>query len=126
VTRWKDLGSWLKHEADLVRDGLVEGHQRWTDLITLPDADDVHVVAAAIECGATVIVTENIKDFPRASLAPFGMEAERPDALAIRCIETNPVLAARVVTDHPNPAVFLEHLGRSLPRAATLLTELLG
>jgi hypothetical protein len=40
-------------------------------------------------------------------------------------METDPVLATRVVTDHPNPVVFLEHLGRSLPRAAALLAELL-
>lgn len=122
----EDLGSWLKHETDLVRDGLVEGHQRWCDRITLPDAADVHVVAAAIECGATIIATENLKDFPESVLASFGMEAERPDALAVRCIDANPVLATRVVMDHPNPAVFLAHLGRSLPRAAALLADLLG
>jgi hypothetical protein len=120
-----DLGSWLKHEADLVRDGLVDDYQRWFDQIQLPDASDVHVVAAAIQCGATIIVTENVKDFPPECLAQFGLEAERSDALAVRCINANPVLATRVVTDHPNPVRFLERLRLSLPEAAGLLTDLL-
>jgi hypothetical protein len=122
----EDLGSWLKHEADLVRDGLVEDYRRWFDQVALPDASDVHVVAAAIQCGATIIVTENIKDFPPECLEPFGLAAERPDSMAVRCVNANPVLAARVVTEHPNPALFVERLSSSLPRAAGLLAELLA
>jgi len=52
------------------------------DLITglsLPDTNDRHVLAAAIRCGAGVIVTFNLKDFPDACLAPYGVEAQHPD-----------------------------------------------
>jgi len=45
----------------------------------LPDPHDRHVLAAAIRCGASVIVTFNEKDFPQAALAPFGIEAQHPD-----------------------------------------------
>lgn len=47
--------------------------------LTLPDRDDRHVLAAAIRCGAGVIVTFNLKDFPDVLLAPFGIEAQHPD-----------------------------------------------
>jgi predicted nucleic acid-binding protein len=47
--------------------------------LSLPDQDDRHVLAAAIRCGAGVIVTFNLKDFPDKQLAPFGIEAQHPD-----------------------------------------------
>ena len=52
------------------------------DLITglsLPDTNDRHVLAAAIRCGAGVIVTFNLKDFPDTCLAPYGVEVQHPD-----------------------------------------------
>lgn len=48
-----------------VRDCLVTGFQPLIPAIQLPDPDDRHVVAAAIHCGASLIVTFNLKDFPR-------------------------------------------------------------
>ena len=62
-----------------VRDCLVEGYEPFIETIELPDPDDRHVVAAAIKAGADVIVTYNLKDFPEASLAPHGIEAQHPD-----------------------------------------------
>ena len=47
--------------------------------ITLPDPDDRHVVAAAIAASASVIVTWNIRDFPEAELARYGIRRETPD-----------------------------------------------
>ncbi|MDX6744469.1 PIN domain-containing protein [Actinocorallia sp. A-T 12471] len=58
---------------------LVEGYEGLIDGIKLPDPDDRHVVAAAIRCGAEVIVTSNLRDFPAAALAPYGLEAKGPD-----------------------------------------------
>ena len=46
----------------------------------LPDADDVHVLAAASDAGADVLVTLNLRDFPRGDVAAEGMRAEAPDA----------------------------------------------
>ena len=50
------------------------------DGLKLPDVDDRHVLATAIRCGASVIVTFNEKDFPSNALEPFGIEAQHPDA----------------------------------------------
>lgn len=46
----------------------------------LPDAADRHVLATAIEAGAPVIVTFNLKDFPKRALFEHGVTAEHPDA----------------------------------------------
>ncbi len=41
-----------------IPDGLVTGHETLITGLTLPDADDRHVLAAAIRCNASVIVTD--------------------------------------------------------------------
>jgi hypothetical protein len=62
-----------------VPNGLVEGYERLIDTLQLPDPDDRHVLAAAITAEADVIVTLNLKDFPREALQPYGIEAMGPD-----------------------------------------------
>jgi predicted nucleic acid-binding protein len=44
-----------------VADCLVEGYEPLIDGLKLPDPDDRHVLAAAIKCGARVIVTSNVR-----------------------------------------------------------------
>ena len=55
-----------------VPDALVSGHEALVEGLHLPDPDDRHVLAAAIRCGASVIVTFNQKDFPTVTLATYG------------------------------------------------------
>ena len=62
-----------------VPDALVSGYEDLIDGLTLPDADDRHVLAAAIRCGASVIVTFNERDFPKDLLAAYGVEVQHPD-----------------------------------------------
>lgn len=45
---------------------------------TLPDANDTHVVRAALAARASVILTFNLDDFPVTSLAPLGIRAQAP------------------------------------------------
>jgi predicted nucleic acid-binding protein len=47
--------------------------------IELPDPGDTHVVAAAVQTRASVIVTNNLKDFPDATLNPLGLQARSAD-----------------------------------------------
>jgi hypothetical protein len=52
---------------------LVTDYQSLISSLSLPDLNDRHVLAAAITCGANVIVTSNLKHFPAATLAPFNL-----------------------------------------------------
>lgn len=58
---------------------LVTGHEVLIDSITLPDQDDRHVVAAAIQTRAESIITFNIKDFLDDCLNQFSLQAIHPD-----------------------------------------------
>lgn len=62
-----------------IPDALVSGHEALIADLELPDPSDRHVLAAAIHCKASVIVTFNLKDFPGAVLAPLHIEAQHPD-----------------------------------------------
>lgn len=62
-----------------VLDCVVTGYEALIPTLTLPDETDRHVLAAAIHCGAEVIVTFNLKDFPQEVLQHHGIEAQHPD-----------------------------------------------
>lgn len=62
-----------------VPDCLVTGYEPIIDGLVLPDPKDRHVLAAAIRCGAQIIVTHNLKDFPADILEQYGIEAIHPD-----------------------------------------------
>lgn len=67
----------LMNEA--VRDCLIEGYEPLIDSLDLPDPKDRHVLAAAVKAGAQVIVTRNLRDFPKGRLAPWNIRAKSPD-----------------------------------------------
>lgn len=48
---------------------------------------DRHVVAAAIKAKAELIITFNLKDFPKESLEPFGIEVQHPDDFLLALCE---------------------------------------
>jgi len=66
---------------------LVEGYEALIADLSLPDPNDRHVLAAAIHGDASVIVTFNLRDFPREALAPFGIEARHPDDFILQLLE---------------------------------------
>ena len=73
----------LERTRDLMdratRDGLIMGYDELIPSLSLPDAGDRHVLAAAIVGRCDVIVTQNLKHFPAATLEPYGIEARHPD-----------------------------------------------
>lgn len=78
-------------------DAEVDGWEGLDGSYSLPDADDEHVVAAAVVAGAGAIVTDNIKDFPVRRL-PAGLEVLRPAVFAENTVALDPVRAHAAVT----------------------------
>jgi len=62
-----------------VRDVIISGYEALVPCLDLPDADDRHVLAAAIVGRCDVIVTQNLRDFPATILIIYGIEALHPD-----------------------------------------------
>lgn len=80
-----------------VRDCLVIGYEPLIDAIELPDPADRHVVAAAVKAGADVIVTYNLKDFPKEALKPHGIEAQHPDVFLTHALDLSAGLVCEAV-----------------------------
>lgn len=62
----------------------------------LPDADDEHVLAAAVVGGAGAIVTSNLKDFP-GDLAPSRIDIVDPAQFALDQVQQHPPAGLRAV-----------------------------
>jgi hypothetical protein len=97
-----------------VDDALVSGYEHIVGQLTLPDADDRHVLAAAIHGGANVIVTVNLRDFPMDVLTTHGIKAQHPDAFIRARLHDQPdeVLAAlhELRLDLKNPPISMPEL----------------
>ncbi len=108
--RWTDrihdewIDNLLKNRTDLTRerltrtrtlmnesvpDCLVTGYEGLIETLDLPDPNDRHVFAAAIRCQAGVIVTFNLKDFPKTALEQYGLEVQHPDQFVLHLIDLN-------------------------------------
>lgn len=74
---------------------MVTGFEKYIPELKLPDPQDSHVVAAAIEGGCDAIVTFNLKDFPSKVLDPYGLVALHPDLFISQCFADDP---AQVLT----------------------------
>lgn len=66
--------------------------------LSLPDKDDVHVLAAGIASSADILLTMNMKDFPRHIVGEEGMALASPDLFLLSLLEEAPE-AMRAVAD---------------------------
>lgn len=53
------------------------------------DKKDRHVLAAAIQAPAKILVTFNLRHFPAQSLSPYAIEAQHPDAFLMHTYDTD-------------------------------------
>lgn len=93
LERTRDLMNTNAHNS------LVTGYEPLIASLRLPDPNDRHVLAAAIQARADVIVTFNLSDFPAIVLAGYGVEAQHPDGFISHLIDTVPdeaIAAARL------------------------------
>ena len=68
-------------------------------VLTLPDPDDVHVLAAAIAGHADCIVTANLVDFPASVLEVHGVTAVHPDDFLMAQFDLDQVRAIAALRD---------------------------
>ena len=105
--RWTDeiISEWtrslLKRRPDLKRsiaaqqeklsavfpEALVTGYEPLKSGLKLPDKGDLHVLAAAIQCGAQHIITDNVRDFPASALEVHCIEAIEADEFLARTFD---------------------------------------
>ncbi len=113
-----------------IPDGLVTGYEPLIEGLDMPDPDDRHVLAAAIVTRADVIVTMNLRDFPVALLAPFGIEAQHPDDFVRHALDFDVATAIGAVKAHraalknppKSPTEYIDTLySQGVPKSANTL-----
>lgn len=127
LERTRNLMDAATHES------VVEGYAYLIPDLQLPDDNDRHVLAAAIVGGCRTIVTQNIKDFPKEILTPYGITAETPDRMLCEILVERPASFVRAVTrvrerlKNP-PMTQAQHLQvlerQNLPMTLALLKEI--
>jgi predicted nucleic acid-binding protein len=81
------------------RDTEVTGHEGLIPQLQLPDPDDRHVLAAAIQAEAREIVTANVKDFPGDILVAHAIRASTPADFLTGLIREFPQLLVEIVQE---------------------------
>lgn len=74
----------------VIPDCLITGYEELIPTLQLPDAEDRHVLAAAIHGGVAILVTSNTRDFPAELLAHYGIERFTPDEFAEYLLDNDP------------------------------------
>lgn len=98
----------------------------------LPDPDDVHVLAAAVDGDADELLTLNTRDFPTNALAGEGILRRHPDEFLLEQFRADPARITDVVThvlkrakshgiDTSNPRALLKKA--RIPRVAKALDQ---
>jgi len=79
---------------------LVSGYEVHIPALKLPDENDRHVLAAAIQAGASVIVTYNLSDFPHEALSLHGVRALHPDGFLVSLMRHESSRFIRAMQSH--------------------------
>ena len=82
---------------DAFEDARIEGYEGLIDGVTLPDPDDRHVVAAALQGRGDSIVTANIRHYPESVLDPLNIDVIHPDSFLLDQLDLAPALILDVL-----------------------------
>jgi predicted nucleic acid-binding protein len=118
---------------DAIEDSVIEGYEYLIGSLTLPDANDRHVLAAAIVGHADAIVTFNLKDFPQQEIMErHKIEVIHPDDFLIFQYDLNNVEFLSTIKEMrgkmKNPPLTAEKLANSfavagLPQTAARMQD---
>ncbi len=115
-----------------VHDCLVRGYKKLIPQLSLPDKNDRHVLAAAIQGSVQIILTYNLKDFPTKIIKEYSVKAEHPDMFLHHLLQQYPeqfcvaIKRLRLSLKHPpvNEKKYLEVLAKQrLPKMVTALQD---
>lgn len=67
--------------------------------LSLPDPDDVHVLATAIDGGAEALMTLNLRDFPTNTLSAHGILRRDPDGVLLEAFHADEAAIRKIVQD---------------------------
>jgi hypothetical protein len=88
--------------------------------LSLPDPDDVHVLAAALAGHADCIVTANLKDFPTEAVGALGIEVIHPDQFIVAQWDLDQLVAVaafkRMRARWKKPSATPEHFAEAMER----------
>jgi predicted nucleic acid-binding protein len=107
------IGELRKHFADA---WVADGYKQLIPAMR-NDPKDRHVIAAAIKCGAEVILTYNTKHFPAEQLLAQDIVAKTPDEYLVEMYSINPEIVVHVLHQQGaelNPARSIESVLKSL------------
>ncbi len=130
--RHPELAGRFTTRRDEMRDAVIdwevkaEGWEALAPSLTLPDPNDVHVLAAAIAGHADCIVTTNLKDFPASVLEVYGLIALHPDDFIVAQLDLDlyPALGAfkAMRARKRNPAYTAEEFAAAMERNGLVAT----
>jgi predicted nucleic acid-binding protein len=93
IKKWNKTEEQANRREDALRthfpEALVTGYEHLISAMT-NDAKDRHLLAAAVMCGAKLIVTYNSKDFSKESRDPYGVECQGPSTFLIGLYDLDP------------------------------------
>jgi hypothetical protein len=111
-------------------DEMVTRHRELIDSMPI-NVKDRHVMAAAVSSGSQIIITQNLRHFPKKLLAPYEIEAQSPDAFLKRLYYNDPEqmteLLYKQAANLRKPAMtlseVLDHLHKDVPHFASLIRQ---
>jgi hypothetical protein len=116
--RWSEqihdewINAVLRNRPDLSRQQLERTRLLMNAHVRDALPDDCHVLAAAIQCGADLILTFNLDDFPEQALSIYGLGACHPDLFLVDQLNLDAERVCMAMRQHraslKNPAKTVE------------------
>lgn len=113
--------------SDAFEDGLVEGYEGLIPAMQVHPKDR-HVLAAAVRAEASVIVTDNTRDFPDEACALYDIQVQTPDLFLVVLWGLNARVMAGILVEQAaflqNPPMTLNELLSNLEREVPTFVRL--
>jgi len=113
-------------------EAMVERYEHRVEEMT-NDPKDRHVLAAAVVGGADIVVTANLRHFPKSTCSPHGILVQSPDEFLCDALSTRPGVmvaviraqAARKLRPPTSVDQMLQSLAVQVPTFVTTITPML-